>query len=80
MPGGAMHRNTHIAGDNNFMRAFVSILIPAYNAGNWIADTLESAIAQTWPHKEIIVVGDGSTDGTLPIARRFDSDRSAPPA
>ena len=72
MPGGAMHRNTHMAGDNNFMRAFVSILIPAYNAENWIADTLESAIAQTWPHKEIIVVDDGSTDGTLPIARRFE--------
>jgi glycosyltransferase involved in cell wall biosynthesis len=72
MPGGAMHRNKHIAGDNNFMRAFVSILIPAYNAENWIADTLESAIAQTWPHKEIIVVDDGSTDGTLAIARRFE--------
>ena len=67
-----MHRNKHIAGDNNFMRAFVSILIPAYNAEDWIADTLESAITQTWPHKEIIVVDDGSTDGTLAIARRFE--------
>jgi glycosyltransferase involved in cell wall biosynthesis len=67
-----MHRNKHIAGDKNFMRPFVSILIPAYNAENWIADTLESAIAQTWPHKEIILVDDGSTDGTLAIARRFE--------
>ena len=73
MPGSAMHRNKHTANDRNFMRAFVSILIPAYNAENWIADTLESAIAQTWPHKEIIAVDDGSTDGTLPIARRFES-------
>jgi glycosyltransferase involved in cell wall biosynthesis len=64
----------HIAGDSNFMRAFVSILIPAYNAENWIADTLESAIAQTWSHKEIIVVDDGSTDGTLAIARRFEPE------
>lgn len=51
----------------------VSILIPAYNAERWIADTIESAIAQTWPGKEIIVVDDGSTDRTLAVARRFDS-------
>src|SRR5206468_12705012 len=67
-----MLRNKHTAGDNNSLRAFVSILIPAYNAENWIADTLESAIAQAWPHKEIIVVDDGSTDETLAIARRFE--------
>src|SRR5437867_9152528 len=69
-----MLRNKHTAGDNNSLRAFVSILIPAYNAENWIADTLESAIAQTWPHKEIIVVDDGSTDETLAIARQFESN------
>jgi glycosyltransferase involved in cell wall biosynthesis len=51
----------------------VSILIPAYNAERWIADTIESAIAQTWPWKEIIVVHDGSTDGTLAIVRQFES-------
>ncbi|MGB6546645.1 MAG: glycosyltransferase [Candidatus Acidiferrales bacterium] len=51
----------------------VSILIPAYNAEEWIAYTLESAIAQTWQRKEIIVVDDGSTDRTGEIARRFAS-------
>jgi O-antigen/teichoic acid export membrane protein/glycosyltransferase involved in cell wall biosynthesis len=51
----------------------VSILIPAYNAEEWIADTIRSAIAQTWPRTEIIVVDDGSTDQTLAIARRFES-------
>ena len=55
------------------MRALVSILIPAYNAERWIASTIESAIAQTWPHKEIILVDDGSTDGTLAVARQFES-------
>jgi glycosyltransferase involved in cell wall biosynthesis len=54
------------------MRPLVSILIPAYNAGNWIADTLRSAIEQTWPEKEIIVVDDGSRDETARIARRFE--------
>jgi glycosyltransferase involved in cell wall biosynthesis len=52
----------------------VSILIPAFNAQEWIADTLRSAMAQTWQKKEIIVVDDGSTDETLAIARQFESD------
>jgi glycosyltransferase involved in cell wall biosynthesis len=52
----------------------VSILIPAHNAEEWMADTLRSAIAQTWEQKEIIVVDDGSTDQTLAIARQFESD------
>ena len=56
------------------MKALVSILIPAFNAQEWIADTLRSAIAQTWERKEIIVVDDGSTDQTLAIARQFESD------
>jgi glycosyltransferase involved in cell wall biosynthesis len=55
------------------MRPIVSILIPAYNAEPWIADTINSALGQTWPRKEIIVVDDGSTDQTLCIARRFAS-------
>jgi glycosyltransferase involved in cell wall biosynthesis len=53
------------------MEPLVSILIPAYNAEEWIADTIESALAQTWPRKEIIVVDDGSSDLTLPTAKQF---------
>lgn len=55
------------------MEPLISILIPAFNAQDWIADTLRSAIAQTWNRKEIIVVDDGSTDHTLEVARRFES-------
>jgi len=55
------------------MQPLVSILIPAYNAEKWIADTIRSAIAQTWEKKEIIVVDDGSCDRTLAIARGFES-------
>jgi len=51
----------------------VSILIPAYNAERWIADTIRSALAQTWPRTEIIVVDDGSRDRTLTITRQFAS-------
>jgi glycosyltransferase involved in cell wall biosynthesis len=55
-------------------KPLVSILIPSYNAQEWIADTLRSALAQTWERKEIIVVDDGSADKTLFIARQFESD------
>src|ERR1051325_3114803 len=55
------------------MKPLVSILVPAFNAQNSIADTLRSALAQTWERKEIIVVNDGSTDDTLSIARQFES-------
>lgn len=51
----------------------VSILIPAYNSEAWIAESLQSAIAQTWQRKEIIVIDDGSTDRTAEVARRFAS-------
>jgi len=51
----------------------VSILIPAFNERKWIAATLESAMRQTWPQTEVIVVDDGSTDGTREIAGRFAS-------
>jgi glycosyltransferase involved in cell wall biosynthesis len=56
------------------MYPLVSILIPAFNAQEWIADTLRSAIAQTYQRKEIVVIDDGSTDATLRIARQFESD------
>ena len=55
------------------MKPLVSILIPAYNAEEFIADAIRSAIAQTWRHKEIIVVDDQSTDGTAEVARGFAS-------
>jgi glycosyltransferase involved in cell wall biosynthesis len=53
------------------VKPLISILIPAFNAEDWIADTLRSAIAQTWEPKEIIVVDDGSTDDTVTVARQF---------
>jgi glycosyltransferase involved in cell wall biosynthesis len=55
------------------MKPLVSILIPAYNAENWIEETVQSALAQTWPGKEIIVVDDGSSDRTATLARQFAS-------
>jgi glycosyltransferase involved in cell wall biosynthesis len=55
------------------MTSLVSILIPAYNAERWIAETIQSAVAQSWPRKEIVIVNDGSRDRTLAIAQQFAS-------
>jgi glycosyltransferase involved in cell wall biosynthesis len=57
------------------MNPLVSILIPAFNAQEWLADTIKSALGQTWPRTEVIVVDDGSVDETLRIAKRFASDK-----
>jgi glycosyltransferase involved in cell wall biosynthesis len=51
----------------------ISILIPAFNAEQWIGDTIRSALAQSWRKTEIIVVDDGSRDRTLAIAQEFAS-------
>jgi glycosyltransferase involved in cell wall biosynthesis len=54
------------------MHPLVSILIPCFNAKQWVAEAIDSALAQTWPEKEVIVVDDGSTDGSLDIIKGFD--------
>ena len=57
------------------MPELVSILIPVYNAEEWLSATLRSVSSQTWPRWEAIVVDDGSTDNSLSIARSFESKR-----
>ncbi|MDH4135568.1 MAG: glycosyltransferase [Anaerolineae bacterium] len=49
----------------------VSVIIPAWNAAETIAETLEFLLAQTYSGWEAIVVDDGSTDGTAAIAASF---------
>ena len=49
----------------------VSVIIPAFNAGESLRETLESAARQSWQHLEIIIVDDGSTDQTARIAADF---------
>ena len=56
-------------------KPLVSILVPAHNAQQTIADTLRSALAQTWPNTEIIVVDDGSCDQTAAVVCRVGGDR-----
>lgn len=49
----------------------VSIVIPVFNAADVIALTIESALAQTWTDREVIVVDDGSTDASADIVKSF---------
>ena len=49
----------------------LSIIIPCRNTGDWLAQTIRSALAQTRPPDEIIVVDDGSTDDSASIAASF---------
>ncbi|NER35737.1 MAG: glycosyltransferase [Oscillatoria sp. SIO1A7] len=54
----------------------VSICIPTYNGAEYIAEAIQSAIAQTYPYIEIIIADDGSTDRTVEIAKSFQSQFS----
>lgn len=49
----------------------VSIIIPVYNGEKYLAAAIESALAQDWERKEIIVVNDGSTDRSLAIIESY---------
>jgi glycosyltransferase involved in cell wall biosynthesis len=53
------------------MTKLVSIIIPCYNNGAFLRDTIASALAQTHPSTEVIVIDDGSTDNSPDILRTF---------
>ncbi|MFN3874364.1 MAG: glycosyltransferase family 2 protein [Flavobacteriales bacterium] len=53
----------------------VSVVMPAYNAQRWIAQAIRSVLDQTWPNVEVVVVNDGSKDGTAAAVRAFGDPR-----
>ncbi len=54
-------------------RPTISAVVAAYNAERWIAETLEAILGQTRPPDEVVVVDDGSTDGTSAVLQSFGS-------
>lgn len=55
---------------------YISIGIPIYNAQKYLTDTIKSVIAQSHPYWELILIDDGSSDGSLSIAKSFSSKDS----
>jgi glycosyltransferase involved in cell wall biosynthesis len=51
----------------------VSILIPTYNGARFISECVESALNQTYANVEVVVIDDGSTDGTADILQKYES-------
>ena len=49
----------------------VSVIIPCYNAARWVAEAVDSCLAQTYASVEVIVVDDGSTDESVAILRGY---------
>ena len=53
------------------LQPLISVVIPAYNAGQFLDETLESVLSQTYENWECIIVNDGSTDKTESIAKKW---------
>ena len=53
--------------------ALISVLIPAYNHENYIQDTIDSVIRQTYNNIELIILDDGSSDNTLAKIKEYES-------
>lgn len=49
----------------------VSVVVPVFNAERFLSEAIESVIAQTWPHWELLLADDGSADGSPGIARLY---------
>ncbi|SFT41895.1 Glycosyltransferase involved in cell wall bisynthesis [Algoriphagus locisalis] len=56
------------------MKPLVSIIIPVYNKAAFVIETLDSALGQSYPNIELILVNDGSTDGSMAILETYQSN------
>jgi glycosyltransferase involved in cell wall biosynthesis len=59
------------AGEQGSALPLVSVIMPAYNTARYIREAIDSVLEQDYPCKELIVIDDGSTDGTVEVLRSY---------
>lgn len=57
------------------MKPLISIILPVYNAGQYVATAIQSVLDQTYPEWELIIINDGSTDDSQKVCENFDDER-----
>jgi hypothetical protein len=51
----------------------VSVIVPCRNGAAWLGEAIESCLGQSWPNLQVIVVDNGSTDGSFDLAKRYEA-------
>lgn len=57
------------------IKPVISIVLPVYNSENYIGDSIDSILVQTYPNFELIIIDDGSTDTTVKIIKSYNDNR-----
>lgn len=52
-------------------KPLISVIIPAYNHEHFVEETIRSVLCQTWPNLELLVIDDGSSDGTWDVLQKL---------
>jgi glycosyltransferase involved in cell wall biosynthesis len=71
IPESLTREDAHVAERDPAEAPLVSVIIPAYNVECYVAAAIDSALAQTYPNVEVVVVDDGSTDRTAEVVAGY---------